>query len=446
LTPTYLLGSMRGMIDSAAILNEREARDAKATVVEIDRALSSEHVFDAIVVGLPPEVVGRYRHALASQKADLEAQLDAYEAAKGGDYSQLKRRAGDDPGVALIVARITRRYSQKELARRLGLKEQQIQRYEADRYRSISLSNYRRIAHVLGVRWEMKLSDGTMPPLGSGWEVSTDISVSAVKKVVKHAKENNWFEDNLAGLEGEESHNYLQRYISDHILNYGSPTLLRTGMNVSHRFDDILLLAWKARVTRVAEQIIHNKKVEYRGLSITWLRDLVNLSMYDDGPARARDLLTTQGIILVVEPPISGLNLDGAAFLVGNTPVIGMTLRRDTIDNFWFTLLHEVGHIILHYKIDLRSGFFDDVDNADVNEIEKEANDFASNLLIPNERWMRSPARIAKYSGVIEKFALDLGVHPAIVFGRLQKERKNYAMFANKIGRGLVRKSLVEGG
>lgn len=432
------------MTDCAAILNEREVRDAKATIAEIDRALSSERIFEPIVAGLPPEVVTRYRRALASQKADLHAQVAAYEAAKGGDYSQLRRRAGSDPGIVLIVARIARRYSQKDLARRLGLKEQQIQRYEADRYRSISLSNFRRIAHVLGVRWQLDLLDGAMSWLGSGWEVAAEFSADDVKKVIKHAKEHHWFDDNLPATDGEESRSFLRRYITEHILNYGSPTLLRTGLNLRNEINDLFLLAWKARVTRVAEKILKQNAIDYRGLGITWVRELVSLSTYDDGPARAREFLTGKGIILVNEPQITGLGLDGAAFLVGNTPVIGMTLRRDTIDNFWFTLLHEIGHVVLHYEIALRSGFFDDMDNNTADDIEQEANDFASNMLIPDERWQRSPARIAKSAGTIEGLAEDLGVHPAIVFGRVQKERGNYAIFANKIGRGCVRKWLLE--
>ena len=65
-------------------------------------------------------------------------------------------------------------------------------------------------------------------------------------------------------------------------------------------------------------------------------------------------------------------------------------------------------------------------------------------MLIPEERWKRSPARIAKSSGVVEKFADELGINPAILFGRIQKERENYAVFSNLIGRGQVRKYLIE--
>ena len=431
------------MKNFAAILNEHEARDAKATIAEIDRALSSEQYFEPIIACLPLEVVNGYRKALLAERQDVRTLLDAYELAKEGDYSALVKRAGNDPGMALIVARIASGHSQKELARRLGLKEQQVQRYEADRYRSISLSNYKRVAHVLGLHWEIRFANEATPWIGSGWDIAKVIRADDVKKVIKHAKANNWFDDNKSTLPEEESYSYLQRYISDHILNYGSPTLLRTGLNVEEMSDDLLLIAWKARVTRIAEQIIENKKVSYSGLSITWLTLLVGLSKYEDGPARARDYLLEQGIVLVVEPQIAGLKLDGAAFLVSGVPVIGMTLRRDTIDNFWFTLMHEVAHIILHYRAGLSVGFFDDTEIVEVDEVEKEANDFASNMLISSERWKRSPARISKTPEPIEKFARELGIHPAIVFGRIQKERANYAIFSKKIGRGAVRKSLI---
>jgi len=423
------------------ILNEKEARDARATASELDRLLSSEQAFEPIIAGLPPRVVNGFRKAIRTEKAELEVLVAAYESAKTGNFEDLKRRARNDPGLSLIVARIARNFTQKELARKLGLKEQQIQRYEADRYSSISLANFRRIANLLGVDWEIRLCDR----FGGGWNIAHDVSVTEVKKILKHAHANGWFDDEgLTAIAEEEDVNYLQRYVSDQILKYGSPSLLRTGLNVEDYSADLLLVAWKARVTRRAEQIISTHDVSYRPLDITWLLELVKLSQYGDGPARARDLLLNRGIVLVAEPQIPGMKVDGAAFLLEGVPVIGLTLRRDTVDSFWFTLLHEVGHVILHYRTGLSVGFFDDADAASADEVEQEADDFASNILIPEERWKRSPARIAKAPGVIEKFAKDLGINPAIAFGRIQKERGNYAVFSNLIGRGTVRKLLIE--
>jgi len=105
--------------------------------------------------------------------------------------------------------------------------------------------------------------------------------------------------------------------------------------------------------------------------------------------------------------------------------------------------MHEVGHVILHYRTGLAAGFFDDVESVEVDEFEEEANRFASNMLIPEELWSRSPARIAKTADPIERFADQLGISPAIVFGRIRMERKNYALFSDKIGRNKVRRQLL---
>ena len=102
--------------------------------------------------------------------------------------------------------------------------------------------------------------------------------------------------------------------------------------------------------------------------------------------------------------------------------------------------MHEVAHVVLHYRTGLAAGFFDDVEHVEVDEFEQEANKFASDLLIPEELWARSPARIAKVSAPIESLAKQIGISPAIVYGRIRFERKNFAIFSDKIGRGAVRK------
>lgn len=429
------------MTEPLLILNERDAKTAKTAIQEIDGALSSEMHFNSIIEGLPLELVNGYRRTLTTQKAELLSGISFYEKAKAGDVDELIKSAGSDIGVFLIVARIIKRLSQKDLARRVGLKEQQIQRYEADRYRSISLSNFKRMAHALGVNLRASIPEGK-----DGWVTGADTltneySPDEIKKVLKHGRENGWFE---ADVEDEDAEGYLQRYVTEHLLKYGSPTLLRTGLNVHQLSEELGLIAWKARVTKIAETIIEENKLAYNWMDISWLKELVHLSRCEDGPAKAKDLLLQHGIVLVAEPQIPGLTLDGAAFLVDRTPVIALTLRRDTIDNFWFTLLHETGHIVLHYRMGLGTGFFDDTEQQGIDEIEKEANEFASNMLIPSDKWKRSPARISKSPEAIERFAEELGIHPAIVFGRIQKERNDWKIFSNKTGRGEVKKWLIK--
>ena len=422
---------------SILISTDRQAREIEAEIADLDTALSSEQTLKAIVSGLPREVVEGVRRSLATERRELSAALAAYEEAKRGHAAQLKKQADGDPGALLIAARIIRRLSQKDLARKLGLQEQQIQRYEAERYESISLARYRKVAHVLGVRLS-----GDIEPRHKEWTFAcSSPSSEELSRVLRHARANGWLEGDGPD---EKAVSQLKRQVADHVSCHGTPSLLRTGLNVVDHTGDWTLLFWKAQVTRVAERIIAERKPVYRSMDVSWLVDLVRLSRLDDGPARARDMLLEHGIVLVTEPCIAGMEVDGAAFLVDDGPVIGMTLRRDRLDNFWFTLLHEIAHVVLHYRTGLSAGFFDDdVTAKGVDELEEEANDFAGNLLLPDEVWTRSPARIARTAEPVEKLARRLSIHPAIVFGRIRLERDDYSLFSNKIGHGLVRRQLM---
>lgn len=431
------------MPTTSIIANDRQEREVSTLVEQITHALSSEQVLKAIVEGLPSEVIDGVRHSLTAERNELIDSLQAYQNAKDGAPEQLKLRAGSDLGALLIAARVARGWKQKDLARRLFIPDQQIQRYEAERYRNITLAGLIRVARALGVRVTADISR----PLEDTWLPSSKMSQSDLQKVLKHARTHGWLES--SGQSDESAISQLRRTVADHVSEYGTPSLLRTGMNVKHdREEDWLLLAWKAQVTITAKKRISQNRTKYRPLDVSWLKDLVQLSALEDGPVRARDLLAEHGITLIAEPQIAGMKVDGAAFLVDDMPIIGMTLRRDYLDNFWFTLLHEIAHVILHYRTGLASGFFDDVeheneDESVIDEMEQEANQFASNLLIPDELWKRSPARIAKTAEPIERLARQLGIAPAIVFGRVRMERKNYKLFSEKIGRGKVRKLLL---
>jgi HTH-type transcriptional regulator/antitoxin HigA len=425
------------MPSASLITNERQEREVSALIEQISRALSSEQVLQQIVEGLPPEVLDGVRQSLVSERQELVESLAAYQAAQGGNVAALKARAGNDLGALLVAARVARGWKQKELARRLFLPEQQIQRYEAERYRSIALSGLLRVARTLGIRLTADIDQ----PLQEPWLPSYEMSSNELQKVLKHARENGWLDK--ADQSDENGISQLRRTVAEHVGEYGTPSLLRTGLNVHDLSKDWFLLAWKAQVTRSALRQIQRKKPKYRPLNMSWLSDLVKLSAVEDGASKAKEMLADQGIILVIEPQIAGMRVDGAAFLIDEHPVIGLTLRLDAVDNFWFTLMHELGHVILHYRTGLASGFFDDFEHLEIDEMEEEANRFAQNILIPDAVWSKSPARIAKTAEPVERLAKQLGIAPAIIFGRLRMERQNYKIFSDKIGRGRIRKQLL---
>jgi HTH-type transcriptional regulator/antitoxin HigA len=123
--------------------------------------------------------------------------------------------------------------------------------------------------------------------------------------------------------------------------------------------------------------------------------------------------------------------------------VIGLTLRHDRLDNFWFTLTHEVAHIYRH--LDGNYAFFDDIETGlptDCHPQEAEANELAREALIPSEVWKREKDRLlttTREEEVIE-FAEDLSISPAIVAGRIRWETKDYSRFTGLIGSHRVKK------
>ena len=164
------------------ILNEKELRSARKRLEKVSDALSSETVLEQVMAGLPPEVILQVTSMMRVECHELGATIADYEGAKEtGRVEALQQRAGSDPGTTLIVARIAKGYSQKELAWRLGLKEQQIQRYEADRYSSISLKNYARIAALLGV--SLRASVAENPDFRGLDRMIANVSKKDIKKI-----------------------------------------------------------------------------------------------------------------------------------------------------------------------------------------------------------------------------------------------------------------------
>ena len=133
------------------IKNERQYRITRAQTARFTQALHRFEEESSELDGLHPRLVKARKDALRSQLADLQHDLREYEALKDGsfDFDQLKTVA--ELPKLLIRARIARGLSQRELADRLGLKEQQIQRYEATDYSSASLARMTSVVTALGV-------------------------------------------------------------------------------------------------------------------------------------------------------------------------------------------------------------------------------------------------------------------------------------------------------
>ncbi|MDB5243960.1 MAG: ImmA/IrrE family metallo-endopeptidase [Spirosoma sp.] len=129
--------------------------------------------------------------------------------------------------------------------------------------------------------------------------------------------------------------------------------------------------------------------------------------------------LARVGVQLIYVPEVKGARVYGATRWLQGRPVIALTLRGRTDGQFWFTLFHEIGHVLLHKDAEAHVHSVDA--QGPVNPAEVEANHFAGTTLIPTE-YERFLATLRSKQDV-RKFAAAIGVSPGIVVGRLWHDR-----------------------
>ncbi|MDA3919701.1 MAG: HigA family addiction module antitoxin [Salinisphaera sp.] len=137
-----------------------------------------------------------------------------------------------------------------------------------------------------------------------------------------------------------------------------------------------------------------------------------------------QSLLAESGIAFILRPHLPKTYLTGATFWLRgqDKAALMMSIRGSWADIFWFTLLHEICHILKHKK---RSTFvdFEGVDDPEITDQEAEADAFARDTLIPAEDWQTFVGRHDFSADSIFSFAERLALAPGIVTGRLQREQ-----------------------
>ncbi len=208
--------------------------------------------------------------------------------------------------------------------------------------------------------------------------------------------------------------------------------------------DDYALLAWQARVLTKAAAQPPAEPYCPGAVDGDFLRAVARLSWSERGPSLVSEFLSRHGIAFVTEPHLPKTYLDGAAMTdAEGRPVVALTLRHDRIDNFWFTLLHELAHVALHLDGEAKA-YFDDLDgSAAGDDLESEADSLAAEALIPQKVWRAAAARQSHLKADVLALARELDIHPAIIAGRIRHEtgdfRKLARSFANN---GVIRPQL----
>lgn len=416
------------------ITNEKQYKSTRAQIARFEEDLAALDVIGE--PQLPPALLKAQGDALMSQLQELVEEANLYDRLRAGQVTQFTADSLADLPDILIQARIARGLSQRDLGDYLGLKEQQVQRYEAERYRSASLDRLVEVSDALGVQIAKRaelIGDLAMESVGpDAWQAFP------LAEMYKRG----WFEDFAGSL--AEARKAAPQLIPAflrgvHGLN-AAPALHRKSVRASGQVHEAAIIAWEARVRRLAERDVPQVRFDPSRIDDAWLAGLAALTLLPDGPARAIEHLRAIGIALVVEKHLPSTLLDGAALAtLEGYAIVALTLRHDRLDNFWFTLFHEIGHLKLHIGQGYAS-IFDDTEAPAGSDIETEADLFAQETLLPAAKWALGVSRFTRTEQAVRTDAKRFGVGPAIIAGRVRREAHDYTLLRTVVGNGEVRR------
>lgn len=203
--------------------------------------------------------------------------------------------------------------------------------------------------------------------------------------------------------------------------------------------------AWEARYGRICSQTLFRKSQVFtanNGAVLMWLRsgelhaDLVstrtwnvanlldrlesirklsNIRQPERFLPKLKQLCAEAGVAVVAHKAPPGCPASGASRMVApDKAMILLSFRGLSDDKFWFTVFHELGHLILH-----GAKTFVDADMEEVDESEREANEFASNLIVPEAR-SEEFNHLAASRDAILRFSVSVGVAPGLTVGQMQ--------------------------
>ncbi|AZD15559.1 ImmA/IrrE family metallo-endopeptidase [Pseudomonas chlororaphis] len=205
----------------------------------------------------------------------------------------------------------------------------------------------------------------------------------------------------------------------------GSALFRRSGVD-----KETEIFLWLSQVQRYAEIVVSTGKVQqFNGLAWESLKEISRSSLNIENIKTISSMLWQYGVVLIYLPQTAGMKTDGVFFkLPCGTPVVGMTLRYDRYDYFWFTLMHELAHISIHYD-QLDDPHFDCLEDLGEDIIELEANQLARETFISRSDWRSASVRRHRNEQDLFKDAEKLSIHPAILAGFVRHDLGNYSLF-----------------
>lgn len=300
-----------------------------------------------------------------------------------------------------------------------------------------------KVSEVLNGKRSLSLN--MIRKLSEGLGLSADILIKAPEQTASESANIDWLAFPLAemrkrgyfdGFSGTLRE--LKEYAAERMYNFLTsvpsglnlqPAMLRASSHLrsnDKETDAYALWAWQVRVLQKANNQPLGQPYRKGTVNLEWMKKVARLSWSSQGPTLAKEYLNNFGIHLVFESHLPKTYLDGAVCISANgTPVVALTLRHDKLDNFWFTLMHELAHIALHLDGN-EAWYLDDLDAEGGDVIEQQADALAQEALIPTDVW--STHSLNEAVDVVA-LAEKLEISPCIIAGRARHEASDHSMF-----------------
>ena len=320
------------------------------------------------------------------------------------------------PGATIKEQLIDRGLSQKEFALRMGMSEKRISKLiNGDVQLTPEVAV--RLEMVLGVPakfWNKLEATYREKLIKANAENEMDSDKELVKKLpYREMSKNGWVPETR---EATEKVIYLRKYFE--VVNLEIIKDMKLSKIACRRLAEtekgnLALLAW-AQKAKLEARAIETSLIDLKTLKekLPEIRSMTAMNPADFCP-KLIEMLSGCGIALVFLPHIGGSFLHGATFRDGNKIVVGLTVRGKDADKFWFSLFHELGHILLGH-INQSDGTTD--------EDEEAADNFAKETLIPTVEFNAFTSLNDFSKTSICSFAQKQNILCGIVVGRLQKE------------------------
>ena len=320
------------------------------------------------------------------------------------------------PGATIKEQLLDRGLSQKEFAVRMGMSEKHISKLingEVQLTPDVAV----RLEMVLGVPakfWNKLEATYREKLVKAKVENDMDTDKELAKKLpYREMSKNGWVPETR---DTTEKVIYLRKYFE--VVNLGIIKDMQLSKIACRRLaetekSNLALLAW-AQKAKLEARTIETSLVNLETLkkSLPEIRSMTTMNPSDFCP-KLIELLSGCGIALVFLPHIGGSFLHGATFYDGKKIVVGLTVRGKDADKFWFSLFHELGHILLGHI---------NQPNGTTEEDEAAADSFAKETLIPTEEFNAFTTQNDFSKAAICAFAQEKHILCGIVVGRLQKE------------------------